>query len=183
MSTVGIAAKRYARALFEAANERGIVDQVNQELETAVKLVTENEEYWKFLEHPGISMEDKLSVLKQSLEKHVSELVLHTLQLLVQRHRQKAIRAVWEHYVKIAGEALGQARAIVSSPAQLSESEIGKIADTFGKLTGKTLQIQQVVEPSLLGGVQVRIGDRVYDGSLKTKLADMEKTIKRSQAQ
>jgi F-type H+-transporting ATPase subunit delta len=79
--------------------------------------------------------------------------------------------------VKIAGEALGQARATVYTAQALSAEELGNVAAQFSGLTGKKITAEQVVEPALLGGIQVRIGDRLYDGSLAGKLDRLQKSL------
>ena len=81
-------------------------------------------------------------------------------------------------FTKVANEALGQASAIVYSAFVLSDAQQAEIASHFSKVTGKTIRVSSVVEPKLLGGVQVRIGDRLYDGSLSGKLARLEQSLK-----
>ena len=82
----------------------------------------------------------------------------------------------------IANEALGQANALVTTPLTLTAKESQEIAERFSIISGKKIQISSIVDPSLLGGLQVRIGDRLYDGSLSGKLARLEKSLEVSQA-
>lgn len=107
---------------------------------------------------------------------------MNTLQLLIERRREEALEAFVKAYVKIANDALGQANATVYTPVKLSEAELNDIAATFGKLTGKQIRVESVIDKSLLGGIQVRIGDRLYDGSLSGKLKRLERTLNQSQA-
>ncbi|MFC3772132.1 F0F1 ATP synthase subunit delta [Paenibacillus sp. GCM10012303] len=177
MSKETILAKRYAKALFEVARERGKVSDVEQEIQVIAGALDANPEYVKLLEHPNIDASVKTSMLKQVFEGKVSEELLNTLQLLLQRGRESVIRDLAVQYSLIANDALGQAQAKVYTPLPLSAEESDKIAAAFGQVVGKTIRVENIVEPSLLGGLQVRIGDRLYDGSLSGKLQRMEKTL------
>lgn len=182
MSKDMIAAKRYAKALFQVAREKGQVAQVEQELESMISVLKENADLSKLIKHPGIEAAVKIGLIKQIFESSVSEAVLNTLQLLIERRREEALEAFVKAYVKIANDALGQANATVYTPVELSEAELNAIAATFGKLTGKQIRMESVLDKSLLGGIQVRIGDRLYDGSLSGKLSRLERTLNQSQA-
>jgi F-type H+-transporting ATPase subunit delta len=177
MSKETVVAKRYAKALFELARERGKVAEVEQELQAVSNALADNLEYVKLLEHPNIGASVKTSMLKQVFEGKVSEELMNTLQLLMQRGREAIIRDLAVQYSLIANDALGQAQAKVYTPLPLSAEESDKIAAAFGQVVGKKIRVENIVEPSLLGGLQVRIGDRLYDGSLSGKLQRMEKTL------
>jgi F-type H+-transporting ATPase subunit delta len=180
MSRETIVAKRYAKALFEVALGQGSVAQVEEELKGILQVIRENADYGKLLEHPNISTDAKLGLLKQAFEGKVSVAVLNTLQLLVERRRESVLSDLVDSYVKIANESLGQANAMVYSAHSLTADESQQISDRFGQLTGKRIRIANVVDSSLLGGIQVRIGDRLYDGSLSGKLKRLEQALKQA---
>lgn len=178
MSRQMIVAKRYAKALFEAAVDQKIVAEVETELKLITNLVAEDEDLRKFLEHPNIKTEDKINLLKNAFEAHVSPIVFNTIQLIISRGRESILASLLQYYVSIANEALGKANAIVYAPFELSQKEKEEVAQSFGKLTGKKIEVEHVVDESILGGLRVRIGDRLYDGSLSSKLANLEKSLK-----
>lgn len=171
--TVG---KRYAKALFELAKEKEQLEQINEELK-AVAEVLSDEKTADFFRHPSISEKQKLEVLNKALEGRISETVLHTLRLLVERRRESVIEALSAYYARLVDEFRGRATAIVYTPMPLSEQDSAKIAEYFGKLTGKQIQILNEINKELLGGMTVRIGDRLYDGSLSGKLAELKKQL------
>ncbi|WP_141506529.1 F0F1 ATP synthase subunit delta [Paenibacillus luteus] len=178
MSRDAVVAKRYAKALFEIAEKQQVVSEVEEQLKLIVQALEQNADIQKFLSLPSIDPERKVAVLKAAFGDRVSALVLNTIQILITRRRQGAIAEVYAAYTKVAGDALGQAHATVYAAKALSDDELAGVAAQFGQLTGKTIIAQQVVEPSLLGGVQVRIGDRLYDGSLSGKLERLQKSFK-----
>ncbi|WP_248929371.1 F0F1 ATP synthase subunit delta [Paenibacillus hamazuiensis] len=175
-------AKRYARALFEVAKERNAVSQVEEELRAVSAAFDSNRDLQKLVQHPGIDVDVKKGLLKQLFENNVSDMVYNTLQLLVDRGREDILGALKLYFTDIANEALGQANATVYTPFELSETELSQIKDQFGKITGKTIRVDSVIDKSLLGGIQVRIGDRLYDGSLSGKLQRIQKVLNQSQA-
>jgi F-type H+-transporting ATPase subunit delta len=178
MSTETIVAKRYAKALFELAKEKNEVAQAEADLQAVVSSIQDNADLQKFLSHPNIDSSKKTALLDTVFQGKVSDAVLNTVSLLVDRRRESILQEVLTDYVKIANEALGQAKAIVSTPIALTEVESQHIAASFSQLTGKKIQVQQVIDPSLLGGIKVRIGDRLYDGSLSGKLQRLQASFK-----
>lgn len=178
MSRDTVVAKRYAKALFELASAEGTASEVEAQLKLIADALKQDEQIEKFLSLPSVDPAAKLAVLKSAFGDQVSVLVLNTLQVLVSRRRQAIIGDVYESYTKIAGEALGQAHATVYSARPLTGEEFAGVVAEFGSITGKKIIAEQTVDPSLLGGIQVRIGDRLYDGSLSGKLDRLQKTFK-----
>jgi len=178
MSRDTVVAKRYAKALFELASEQQVVAKVEAELKLVADTVEQDQEIQKFLALPNVEAEKKAALFKSAFGDHISALVLNMVELLISRRRHDLIAAVCSAYTTIAEEMLGQANATVFSAKPLSEKELAEIAAQFGQLTGKTIIAQQLLEPELLGGVKVRIGDRLYDGSLAGKLDRLQKSIK-----
>jgi F-type H+-transporting ATPase subunit delta len=178
MSSETIVAKRYAKALFELAKDKNIVAQVETDLQAIVQSIEDHADLQKLLSHPNIDSVKKTELLTTLFQGKVADAVLNTVCLLVQRRRESILSELLTDYVKIANEALGQAKAIVSTPIALTSQESQQIAASFSQLTGKKIQVEQVIDPSLLGGIQVRIGDRLYDGSLSGKLQRLQASFK-----
>ncbi|MEV5029731.1 F0F1 ATP synthase subunit delta [Paenibacillus sp. LPE1-1-1.1] len=178
MSRDAAVAKRYAKALFEVAEKQQVVSEVEEQLKLVVQTLEQDADVQKFLSLPSIDPASKIAVLKTAFGDRVSALVINTLEILITRRRQDVIADVYAAYTKVAGESLGQAHATVYTAHALSDEELVGVAAQFGQITGKTIIAQQIVEPALLGGVQVRIGDRLYDGSLSGKLERLQKSFK-----
>jgi F-type H+-transporting ATPase subunit delta len=166
----GAVAKRYARALFEVASERGKIDQIETELNTVVDAVNQNAELSKILLHPRLSSEAKKELANELFQAHVSEEIKNFLGVVIENGRESDLANILTSYVQLANDSRGIADAIVTSAMPLTGDELATLADKFGKMLNKKLRIQTVVDASILGGCIVRIGDRLYDGSIKTKL-------------
>jgi F-type H+-transporting ATPase subunit delta len=182
MSQDTIAANRYAKALFEVAREQQRVTQVEQELGHIISVFKGNVDLGKLIKHPGIGDDAKIGLIKKIFESDVSEAVLQTLLLLIERGREGLLEAFVNAYIKIANASLSQANAIVYTPVALTQEELSGIGASFGKLTGKQIRVETAIDKSLLGGIKVRIGDRLYDGSLSGKLERLQKSLNQTQA-
>jgi len=182
MSRELTAAKRYARALYEAAKGKNSVNVAMDDMKSAAELFECQQELVLLMASPNMNTSAKTDLIKQIFAGKVSDIVLNTLVLLVERKRSDLIPTVYEQFLKIANEELGRAHAVVYTPKALTLDEEAAVAARFSNLTGKTIQVTNIVDPSLLGGMKVRIGDKLYDGSLSSKLERMEKVLQASQA-
>jgi F-type H+-transporting ATPase subunit delta len=173
----GTVAKRYAIALFQVAKEQNLLEQVEQELLAVRTVFAENKRLDSVLNHPKVTKENKKSLVKESFS-NISAPVLNTLFILIDRHRQSIISDVVDFFIEAANDARGIADAKVYSARELSEDEKNALATTFAKKVGKNaLRIQNIVDKSVLGGVKLRIGNRIYDGSVSGKLARVEREL------
>ncbi|GIP28744.1 ATP synthase subunit delta [Paenibacillus sp. J23TS9] len=179
MSRETIAAKRYAKALFEVAVQQQKTLEVEQELKAVVEAITANADVQQFISTPNISISVKLDVLKKALQDKVSQPVVNTIELLIERGRADILSDLLDSYIRIEGESLGIADATVYSTYPLSEQEQASVAAQFGALANKKIRVSNVVDKSLLGGVKVMIGDKLYDGTLAGKLERLEKSFNR----
>lgn len=179
MSRDTLAAKRYARALFEVTFAQGKVTETQAELRAITEAFASDPALGKFVSSPGVSAEDKKKVLNSAFEGRVSVPVARTIELLVERGRTQLFGELRESYEHIFNEALGLADATVYSAFPLTEEEKTMAAERFGVLTGKKITVHNVVDKSVLGGAKVVIGNTLYDGSLAGKLARLEKSFER----
>lgn len=174
-----IIAKRYAKALFEAAQEKGLLEQVEREWEQVVQVFDEHQELQKWFAYPKTSTEQKKEMVAK-LFPDLSDLSRNLLELLTERRRESVIHQIGKEYRHLSLEARGIAEAEVITPSPLSDKEEKELIAVFQKRIGKTLQVTNRVDSDVLGGVIVRIGDRLYDGSLKNKLARFQKSLAES---
>ncbi|WP_239615795.1 F0F1 ATP synthase subunit delta [Cohnella mopanensis] len=177
MSRGTVVAKRYAKALFQLAQQKGLVAETEAQLSLIVNVVESNAEVRAFLSAPNITLDTKRKTLLQAFGAEASPIVLNLVSLLIERGREGELSSVFAAYLQVAGDALGRTDAHVISSQPLNEEEKTKLAQKFGTLVGKTIRVTNTVDPELLGGLTVRIGDTLYDGSLKGKLERLDKAL------
>ncbi|WP_449538059.1 F0F1 ATP synthase subunit delta [Ferdinandcohnia sp. Marseille-Q9671] len=173
----GIVAKRYAVALFQLASEQNALDQFEEEIRTVKQVFVNNGDFQTVLNNPKLSVDKKKAIVEAAFT-GFSQTTLNTLYLLIDRHREEIIADVADEFVALANDKRGIADATVYSVRALSEAEEAGISSVFAKKVGKTsLRIHNVVDPSLIGGVKLRIGNRIYDGTVKGKLERIEREL------
>jgi F-type H+-transporting ATPase subunit delta len=174
-------AKRYARALFDLASEYSTLDATEQELSQINGIVRENKDFENLLNHPKISVDEKKNITNQLFQGKVSDMTLNFLNLLIERGREHELGQVTATFKELYNETRGMADATVTTARPLTEEQVKQLADSFGKQVNKTLRVTTVVDPTIIGGVVVRIGNRLYDGSIQGKLARFTQQIKQAQ--
>lgn len=173
-----VVAKRYADALFQLASEKATLNDVLEELRVVRQVFNENSELQAFLAHPRVSNDKKRAFLDEVFQ-GVSTDVLNTLKLLVERHRLGGISEVVNAYETLVNEASGIAQGIVYSVRELSDAEKTELEKSFAKRLNKAVvKLENVVDPKVVGGVKIRMGNTIYDGSISGKLRRIEQNIK-----
>lgn len=175
-----VIAKRYAQALYEVAEERNTVDAVESQLSLIEQTVADSKDLRTMLHHPRIDGADKKAVLEQIFKDDVNPEVLNLLKVLVDRKRETILVDLKKAYTVIANEARGIVEMLVTTAEPLSKEDEDKLSQAFGKVLNKQLRIITKTDPKVIGGVLVRIGNRVYDGTLAGKLARFHQELKAS---
>jgi len=172
-----VVAKRYAKAIFEIALEKGKTEQILEELQLVDESFASSSELRNWLINPAVGAEEKKAALARIFQDQ-SEPVQNLLFLLVDQDRTNLIHEIVNLYRAFHYEQKGMVEAVVTTAFPLSEEEEKQLIETFEQLTQKQLHIKKQVDSDLLGGVVVKIGDRIYDGSLRTKLQQFQKQLK-----
>ncbi|EUJ18172.1 F0F1 ATP synthase subunit delta [Listeria aquatica] len=171
-------ASRYATAIFQVAEEKNQIHEFGEELSAIKQALIENENFVKLLENPTLTTEQKKN-LAGSVFKDVNETLRDFIFLLIDRGREDYLIAIADLYKERVNDLEGIAEADVYSVIPLSDQEKESLSAVFAKkLDKKKLHIHNHIDKSLIGGVRVVIGTRIYDDSLKTKLKNMERQIK-----
>jgi len=170
-------AKRYAQALFEIAQQKNMLAEVGADLNELTKVVTQSSDFLTLLNAPKFSIERKKQMVAEIFASATPE-VLHTVQLLVEKKRVNEVKLIADAYAELAAQAQGSADATVFSTRELSAEESAKISAAFAQLVGKqSLNITNEIDPSLLGGIRVQIGNHIYDSSVANKLERLKREL------
>ncbi|MCM3726697.1 F0F1 ATP synthase subunit delta [Neobacillus cucumis] len=170
-------AKRYASALFQITNEQQILNQVEEDLRVVKEVLEYNLDLKAVLKSSKLTIDKKKEIVKNAFSS-VNLYVLNTVLLLIDRHREDQIVEVTDQFLELANEAKGIADAEVYSARELTDAERDALSATFAaKIGKKSLRIENIVDSNLLGGIRLRIGNRIYDGSLRGKLDRLERKL------
>ena len=173
----GAVGRRYAQALFEIATEKKALDAMEEELKGVLAAIEGERDIQKILCHPQITAAEKQEVLKKIFEGRISETVQIFLYLLVDNHRETYLGEIVAEFINMANAARNMVEAEVISVQELSEAHKKELAQVLNRLAGKEVSPEYKVDSSLLGGMVVRIGDKVIDGSVRNKLKTLKQHL------
>ncbi|MCH7652417.1 MAG: ATP synthase F1 subunit delta [Chloroflexi bacterium] len=172
----GGSSRRYAQAVFQLALEHDGLDRWLDDL-TLLANALQDTEFLEFLNAPQVTAAQKVQVIKNSLEDHVNPLALNMVSLLASRNSAGLIPDITEVYQELLDAHSGIERADVATAVDIDDDQQRRIADLLKSIVGKEVTITTRVEPELIGGFVARVGDRVIDGSTRTRLAEMKRGI------
>ena len=172
-------ARPYASALFDLAKADNSVAAVEQGLDKLLALADESPDFARFLRSPVINTEEKSVAMHVLLEKAKAHTTVGNFVKVVARNgRLFALPAIVRSFQEMAAKARGEIAADVTSATPLSAAQVKTLADTLKAKIGKSVTLSQHVDPSLIGGLVVKVGSQMIDSSLKTKLTAMKIAMK-----
>jgi F-type H+-transporting ATPase subunit delta len=172
-------AQRYATALFDLAREDQKLDRVSDELLGVVGLMDESADLKRLVESPVISRADQGKAIRAIAEKAgMDQLTGRFLGLLAEHRRLFALPGIAKAFSAMLAEHKGEVRAEVVSAVPLGEADLESLKTSIAGFVGQAVTVETRVDPALLGGVVVRVGSRMLDASLRTKLQQLEQTLK-----
>ncbi len=173
-----VVAKRYAQALFELAGEEKDYIKFQGELKDMNALIDGAPDLKEFFINPVFEDGEKKTVLVEILRKtSISPLMQNFLKLLVDKGRIGSLADISECYENLVFQALKMSRVNVRTAFPLSVDTVGKIKAMLEKMTGKSVEMLIEEDPSLIAGMVVKIGDKVYDGSIKSQLNNIRQLL------
>lgn len=165
-----IVAKRYADALFQLAKDKNKLETIREELKIVRDVFVQNPKLQEVLFHPRVKHQDKVALIEDAF-KTCDEDIIHTVKLLAERRRIQYIAEVTAYYTDNYNAAKGIAEATVYSVRELSESERAQVNAALAKqLNKQEIVIKNEIDSSILGGLKVKVGNTIYDGSVQGKL-------------
>lgn len=173
-----IVAKRYARSLISIGQEDGLYREYGEELDRFEDLLRSIDDLREVLENPIFNAKDKKAILKEICSRlKLSPMVVNFLNLLIDKRRMSYFMEINAQYRKLIEEISGITTATVSSAIDLPPEYVEKLKKRFGEITGKEVVLRVEVDPSLIGGLVTKVGDMVYDGSIRTQLYAIRETL------
>lgn len=171
---------RYALALYSLAEEQGLTDEVAEDLANFARLVAESEDLQRFVKSPLHSAEEQLKTLDALLERAgISGISASFLKLVAQKRRLFAVADMIDDFHKLDDAAKGRIRAEVTAAEPLKDRHIEALKSALTDVTGgKSVEVTTRVDPEIIGGIIVRLGSRMVDGSLRTKLNSLRARMK-----
>lgn len=170
--------KTYGDALFELAVEEDKIDVLLQEAVQLREVLSENEEFGRLMNHPKVIKEEKIQVAKNVFGGRLSDELLGLLTIVISKDRYRDVDAILDYFTAEVKRYKGIGVATVTTAVPLKEAQCKKIEQKLLDTTDYTkMEMHYDLDASLIGGMTIRIGDRVVDSSIKTKLNELQKEL------
>lgn len=175
---VNIVARVYVETLLRRAEQEDVVEPVSDGLTAFTWCLEEDARLRRFLEAPQITTRQKKTMVEEVLEGRVHPLVIQFLGLVIDRHRESLLPDIAATWQAILDERANQQTATITSATPLDKTTVASLGQALEQVTGKTIVIEEQVQPDLLGGIVVQTGDLVMDASLKTRLGNLGRQLR-----
>lgn len=173
----GSVARRYATALTQVAQAHGLLDKIEQELGGLAARIETDAELQKVLIHPEVTPQSKKEILTRLFAKEVSPYVLNLLKLLVDKDRFGHLQEINAAYRMLANRIRRKIPVEVVTARPLTPEDQAALAGKLSRASGWQVELDTRVDPAVLGGIRVRIGDRVIDGTVARRLELLKKQL------
>lgn len=174
-------ATRYAEALLRTAKPAGSLAACAESYAGVLAVMAANRDLVIFLDSPQVREQEKKELLKKVLGPRVEPVLLQFFELLLDRNRIEALRDIGHVFAELVEADAGVLRARVVTAVALPADLETKLRDKLAQVSGKTIVLDKKVDPAVLGGVCVTLGDRIIDGTVRTNLDLLRKTLGKAQ--
>jgi ATP synthase F1 delta subunit len=169
-------AQVYARSLFEVAQEHKQLDEIREELDQFVTALDEHRQMAVFFFSPYFSTDEKKSALKRSVE-GADPIVMNFLEAVLEHRRMPAIFRIRIEFERLWDAENKQLPVQITSAVELDPKTVQNIGDRISERTGQTVQLSSRVDPDLIGGIVLRVGNVILDASIRNRLNQLRKTV------
>jgi F-type H+-transporting ATPase subunit delta len=173
-----LVSKTYGDALFELAKEQDKIDDFAKEVKSVQTALAQNPEFSKLMNHPKVGKDEKLQVVKEVFDTRVDKELVGFLRLIVEKDRYSEIDEILSYFIAKVKEEKQIGVAYVTSAVKLSEIQKKLVEEKLIETTSyKEMEMNFTIDESLIGGLVIRIGDKVVDSSIKSKLSELTKQL------
>ncbi|HMS61132.1 MAG TPA: ATP synthase F1 subunit delta [Solirubrobacteraceae bacterium] len=172
-------AQVYARSLFQVAREQDKLDVVRDELGQVSETLEKNHDMRLFFFSPYFSTEEKREGLRSTIQ-GADPVTMNLLDVLVENHRLPVVPRIRREYERLWRDANDLLPVTVTSAVELDDAVVARIGEEIGRQTGRKVELTRTVDPSIVGGFIVRVGNSILDSSIKNRLENLRKQIVRA---
>lgn len=167
----------YARALLEIAQAETVIQRIEEELFRLRELLKSNPNLLEFLKDPNVTREGKRQALAELFQGRIHSLVLNALIMVSDTDRTNRLPAIIEEFIALAAASRQKVSGEIITAIKLDDAMLARLSAELSRITGKSVQLFQKVDPAILGGAIIQVGEQVIDGSLRRKLNQIRENL------
>jgi len=172
-----VVARVYAKALFDIGSQEGILGQIYDDLRAVQEVAESGPTEGRFFNSPRLQRPDKKRILDEIFATHVCRPVLGLLHVLVDKRREPVFDNIVDEFAKYRDEHEGRVHARVTTARPLPDAERERLVAALAGRTGKTVELHETINPAVIGGIRVNLGDSVMDGTVRRRLQDLRRSF------
>ena len=169
-------ASRYGLALYSLALEENKIDSWQKDVKTLKSIFEENTDFIMILGSSFLSLEERIEILEKTLV-GVDESIVALIDVIMENNRTDLILDIFESFNSYCNQYRGVSEGLIYSTLKLDQTVIDQIEKKISKIENNKVELKNVIDPSLIGGVKIVIKDRIYDGSIKHSIEMMKKDL------
>ncbi|HIE12487.1 MAG TPA: F0F1 ATP synthase subunit delta [Desulfotomaculum sp.] len=177
----GAVAERYAGAVFSVAQEKGLTDQIEEELKGILEALDASPDFRRVFYHPQVSVSIKKEIMKEAFGADVNEFTLNFINVVLDARREVFFNDIVTEYTRLVNETKNVAEVTITSAVEVPPEDRDDLMEALSKATGKDVRVQYELKPEILGGLVIRIGNRVIDSSIARQLERLREQIREIQ--
>ncbi len=174
---LSIVADRYSIAFIELAEKHNELDKFNTDLALVKQTIKENRDLKDFLEHPLIQINDKKEIIDRVFKDYISVYTVNLIKLLIDKNRIFILSLISDHYKEHLNKKRNISTAKVITAVEIDEETRNRLKEKLENIFNEKIIIETTIDKEIIAGMIVRIGDKIIDGSIKTKLETMKKQL------
>lgn len=169
-------ARRYATAVFQLAQEAGKIPAIQHDLHTFVEALQADETVRRFFRSPVVDRKEKESIIAQAFDR-LDPIALHTVLLLIRKRRENLVEEIVAQYDILERESRGAQELRITTARPLGQAELDALVQRLAVAYHTTFDVTQTVDPSLIGGIRLTVGDKAVDGTIAGRLDDIARLL------
>lgn len=169
-----IAAVTFVGALLEVADEKGDLEQIEKDLELVCGVITKHANLKKMFFHPGVTRDEKDAVIKKIFGDSISGIMKNFLNVLLDRRREGVLWAIPDICEKAINDKRGVSKVFVHAAIPITGERLTHLKRRLDKMVGRKVTVEVVKDPQILGGMLLRMGNTIVDGSVTSRLSDLK---------
>jgi F-type H+-transporting ATPase subunit delta len=163
----------YSQAIFEYALETDRLEQIQKEFDFFAQVLIDHPDYFEIIKTPTVNFEEKKAIITEAFKDSISEELLNFLKIVLDKRRGSELLKIKHDFDRRVDEHNNVLKASVESVIPLTDEQLGALSQNLEKITGKHVVLASSINPALVGGLVVKMGDQIIDGSVKFKLESM----------
>ena len=171
------ASERYAKSLLTLSIDNNIVDEVNSDIDLLIKYFKDSKEVLNLYSSPIIPINHKINITNKIFKKILNKNTLNLLLNLIYRKRDNLMFTIMLKYKELYNEHMNIEESVISTTFNLDEKTLNVVEEYAKKVSGKDIHLENTIDNSLLGGFNLKIGDKMIDCSVSTKIAQLRKNL------